>query len=308
MNRRQFSTNVAATLIAGAIGGKTASRVPPESAAESGTPLFQLSVMLWTVFRDLPFEQRLEKVSQAGYNNVELVGEYEHWSESDFLRANAKRRELGICFDATSGLKHGLANPADREALLGEVRTALTAMEKLDCANLIVLTGNAVPGLPRDAQHQSCIDGLRGAAEIINEKTIGGQSVRLLLESIDLVENPRYFLPSAAEGFKIVKSVGHPQVLFLYDLFHEQMGEGNLIQKLRDNCKYIGTIHVADVPGRHQPGTGEINYQNIFRVLAELRYDRRVAMEFLPIEDAVAELSASRELANQFGCQHSPKS
>src|SRR5580658_1369876 len=90
---------------------------------------FRLSVMLWTVFTDLPFEQRLEKVAEAGYANVQLVGEYENWSDDDFDRANVERKKLGITFDATAGLKHFLANPADRDALLTDLRKALRSMK-----------------------------------------------------------------------------------------------------------------------------------------------------------------------------------
>ena len=93
-------------------------------AAPQDAP-FKLSVMLWTVFIDLSFEQRLEKVAEAGYRYVQLVGEYEKWSEDDFNRANAKRKQLGISFDATAGLRHGLSNPAEREALLADLREAL---------------------------------------------------------------------------------------------------------------------------------------------------------------------------------------
>ena len=119
----------------------------------------------------------------------------------------------------------------------------------------------------------------------------------MLLENIDPEENPKYFLTSVARGFEIVKAVGHPQIQFLYDFFHEQISEGNLIEKLQKNIEHVGLVHVADVPGRHEPGTGEINYPNIFRKLAELKYDRMVAMEFLPTGDAVAQLRAARNLA-----------
>jgi hydroxypyruvate isomerase len=91
--------------------------------------------------------------------------------------------------------------------------------------------------------------------------------------------------------------VSHPQVQFCYDLFHEQIAEGNLIEKLEKNIEHVGLVHVADVPGRHKPGTGEINYQNIYRKLRELKYDRMVAMEFLPTGDPVEELRAAREMA-----------
>ena len=84
---------------------------------------------------------------------------------------------------------------------------------------------------------------------------------------------------------------------FLYDLFHEQIAEGNLIEKLEKHIDVIGLIHVADVPGRHEPGTGEINYNNIYRKLVELNYRQMVAMEFKPTADPVAALRAAKPFA-----------
>lgn len=299
MPRRNLTRRTFAQIAAAATAGAFAPRSLPAQDKSSGqsVPPFPLSVMLWTVFRNLPFEQRLAKVAEAGYHNVELVGEYNHWSDADFQRANAARKRLGIHFDATGGLHHGIANPADREALLAGLRQSLVPMEKLDCPAMIVLSGNAIPGLSREAQHQSCIESLKRAASLIEGRQIAGQPVRLLLECIDPEENPHYFLPSATEAIEIVRAVDHPQVQFLYDLFHEQIAEGNLIEKLEKHIDVIGLIHVADVPGRHHPGTGEINYRNIYRKLAELNYQKTVAMEFLPIGDAVAELSQARQQA-----------
>ena len=79
-----------------------------------------------------------------------------------------------------------------------------------------------------------------------------------------------------------MRAVNHPQVQFLYDMFHEQMS-GQLIEKLEKHIDVIGLIHMADVPGRHEPGTGEINYANIYRKLVELNYRHNVAMEFRPV-------------------------
>ena len=300
MNRRTF-TRAAGGILAGSmlparamVAGENSA--PVANGGDSEAP-FGLSVMLWTVFRDLPFEQRLEKVAQAGYTNVELVGEYEKWSQQDFDRANAKRKQLGITFDCTAGLKHSLCNPAERDSLLVEFRQTIPIMRKLDCPAMIFLSGNAVPGMSVESQQQSCVDGLKAVAKLIDGERIKGEPVRLLLENIDPEENPKYFLTSVARGFEIVKAVNHPQVQFLYDFFHEQIAEGNLIEKLEKNIQHVGLVHIADVPGRHQPGTGEINYKNIFRKLAELKYNRIAAMEFLPTGDPVAELRAARQLA-----------
>jgi hydroxypyruvate isomerase len=253
--------------------------------------------MLWTVFKDLPFEERLAKVAEAGYTNVELVGEYRNWSDADFAQANAARKRLGISFDATAGLAHGVANPDTRDAFLDELKKAFTPMETLSCPAMIVLSGNVIPSLSRDVQHASCIETLKQAAALVDGRKINGEPVRLLLECIDPEENPKYFLTSASEGIEIVRAVNHPQVQFLYDMFHEQIAEGNLIEKLDKHIDMIGLVHVADVPGRHQPGTGEINYENIFRKLVQLNYRRNVAMEFLPIGDQVAALKEAKKLA-----------
>ena len=189
-------------------------------------------------------------------------------------------------------------DPAARDALLAELRQSLAVMETLACPAMIVLSGNVVPGLSREAQHQSCIEGLKRAAALVEGRRIAGGPVRLLLECIDPEENPKYFLTSAAEAIEMVRAVNHPQVQFLYDIFHEQIAEGNLIEKLEKHIDVIGLIHVADVPGRHDPGTGEINYTNIYRKLFELNYQRGIAMEFLPLGDPVqgASSGAARRL------------
>ncbi len=305
MNRREFSSTLAASLLSALpVPASAEPAARPEPPQESSTAPFDISVMLWTVFRDLPFETRLEKVAAAGYKNVELVGEYEHWTDADFGRANAKRKELGITFDCTAGLKHGLCNPAERDDLVGELRRTLPIMERLDCPAIIFLTGNVVKGMTTEAQHQSCIDGLSAAAKVVEGKKIDGKPVRILLENIDPEENPNYFLTSVARGFEIVKAVNHPQVQFLYDFFHEQISEGNLIEKLEKNIEHVGLVHIADVPGRHEPGTGEINYENIFRKLAELKYNKIAAMEFLPTGDPVAQLRLARQAALRAGARN----
>jgi len=301
MNRRAFTQSLATAAV-------TRFAAPPMHAANdeagslAGAALFPLSIMLWTVWTDLPFEQRIANVAQAGYSNVELVGEYAKWTAADFAHANSVRKQFGISFDATAGLEHagqahGLADPSHRNPFLAELKGALTPMQTLGCPAMIVLSGNVIPGLSREQQHQSCIDGLKQAAALIEGKQIEGQPVRLLLECIDPEENPHYFLHSAAEGIEIVRAVNHPQIQFLYDIFHEQIGEGNLIEKLDKHIDVIGLIHVADVPGRHEPGTGEINYANIYRKLIELNYKHAVAMEFHPTGDPVSTLRFARSMA-----------
>lgn len=306
MNRRTFVQTVAGT-VAGAYGLSPSSTslgeesTSLENEAEGiGVP-FKLSVMLWTVFTNLPFEQRLEKIAEAGYKSVELVGEYDSWTDADFRRANAKRKELGINFDCTAGLKHGVSVPDHRLPLLDELRRALAIMEQIDCPDMILLSGNRVSGMPREAQHQCCIETLKTAADLVQGKLINGKPVRLLLETIDPEENPQYFLTEIAEALEVVQAVGHPQVRLLYDFYHEQIAAGNLTEKLVKSLPHLGLVHIADVPGRHEPGTGEINYPNIFRRLTELNFTGVAAMEFHPSGDPVTQLRAARDMALRAG-------
>lgn len=299
MNRRTFTQTLAA--VAGLPILSTIAAEKAESQTPAPASPFPLSVMLWTVFRGLPFEERLARVAEAGYSNVELVGEYKDWSPADFDRANAARKRLGIKFDATAGMAHGVANPATQDAFLEELKGALRQMETLSCPAMIVLSGNVIAGTARGTQYASCVETLKRAAGLVEGKQIDGQPVRLLLECIHLEENPHYYLTSANEAIEIVRAVNHPQVQFLYDIYHEQMSFGNLIDKLDRHIDVIGLIHVADVPGRHEPGTGEINYGNIYRKLAELKYRHYVTMEFLPAGDEVTTLRAAKALAISAG-------
>jgi hydroxypyruvate isomerase len=289
MNRREFARTAAIATLGAAAAPSVLS--PAQTSGYNSSPL-KLSVMLWTVYKDLPFEQRLEKVAEAGYHAVELVKEFENWSDADFRRSNAKKRSLGITFDATAGVWTGIADPGARDKFVADLRNFLPIADKLECPAIIVLSGNRVEGISRDAHHQACIEALKRGADLAAK-----QKVTLLLENIDQEENPKYYLTSVAEGFEIVRKVDHPSVKFLYDFYHEQIAEGNLVEKLEKNIDLVGLVHIADVPGRHEPGTGEINYANIFRKLAELKYDRYVAMEFEPVGDPVVALRSARELA-----------
>ncbi|MCX6633842.1 MAG: TIM barrel protein, partial [Acidobacteria bacterium] len=115
--------------------------------------------------------------------------------------------------------------------------------------------------------------------------------------------NPRgnnhadYYLDRTVEAFEIVRETGSPFVRILYDTYHTQIMEGNLIETIRKNIAHIGHIHVGDVPGRHEPGTGEINFPSVFRAIRETGYSDYVAMEYVPFRDAMTTLKETRAMA-----------
>ncbi len=299
MNRRQFVNSCTVAGLSAAVSRPSALS-GAEKLFDSPSPAapFSLSVMLWTVQPKLPFEQRIAKVAEAGYHAVELVGEWQGWSKDEFLAARQQLHQLGMAVDACSGVHASLCDSGQRDKLLAEIRAILPALGEFESSRLILLTGNRVPGLSNEQMHANCVESLKRAADLTAPRDI-----EIFLETIDPEENPKYFLTSVAEGFQVVREAGHPRIKLLYDFFHEQIAEGNLISKLEKNIDLLGLVHIADVPGRHEPGTGEINYSNIFRKLGQLGYSRYVAMEFIATGDVVASLRAARELANKCGAE-----
>ena len=115
-----------------------------------------------------------------------------------------------------------------------------------------------------------------------------------VIEPIDRLEQPEIYLDGVTEGFRMVEEVGSPAVKVLYDLYHEQRTHGNLTEKLEKHVGSVGLVHVAEVPGRHQPGMGEIDYAEVYAVLKRVGYRGVVAMEFYPVGDAVEVLRRAR--------------
>ncbi|GGA72300.1 hydroxypyruvate isomerase [Edaphobacter acidisoli] len=263
-----------------------------EAPRKTGLVAPQFSVMMWTLKSRGTFEENLERVAAAGYSHVELTGEFSKWSEDDWKRILARMQALKLSVDATSGVKHGFADPAGGDAFLAELRAMMPAVKRLGCGKIILLSGKRVEGAAEGAQHTASIETLKRAAELLDKA-----GVVCVVEPIDTLEDPTIYLDGVTEAFEIVRAVGSPKVKVLYDLYHEQREHGNLIEKLEKNIDEVALIHIADVPGRHEPGTGEVNYGNIYRRLAELNYKGGIAMEFYPVGDAVETLRRAREEA-----------
>ena len=285
LSRRGFGRLMSAVLVAP--GGLTGQAHP--GVDEAGP---QFSVMLWALNKRGSFEENLERVAQAGYRHVELVGEFMRWSEADWTRILARMQALKITVDATSGIKAGFADPAGGDAFVAELKGVIPTVQRLGCGQIILLSGKRIEGAAAGVQRAASIEALKRAAEILSASGLAG-----VIEPIDRLENPTIYLDGVAEAFEIVRAVGSPKMKVLYDLYHEQRGLGNLIEKLEKNLDEVGLIHVADVPGRHEPGTGEIHYRNVYKKLAELHYGGVIAMEFYPTGDVVETLRKAREEA-----------
>ena len=246
--------------------------------------------MLWTLARLGSFEDRLRLVARAGYRNVELVDEFHKWSAADFEHTRSLLQSLRLTVDCMAGLQTGFADPASTDTFLADLRFVITAAQRLGCPQIILLSGPVLAHLTPEAQHAASVTNLKRAANLL--ETAGMNAV---IEPIDRLEQPQIYLDGVSEAFLITRAVGSPRVKVLYDLYHEQRTHGNLLEKLESNIAGVGLIHVADVPGRHQPGSGEIDYSTIYRTLGRLDYKGVVAMEFYPAGDPVTTLRSARQ-------------
>jgi hydroxypyruvate isomerase len=286
ITRRRFALWTAAGLAGVAAGSRGGWAMP----AKAGRP-FKLSVMLWTLRPKYGAEQAIELVAGAGYDGFELVDEDKKWSAADVTRIRARMKQLGIVCDAMSGIDTGFAQAGAAERLADELRARMTESERMGCRRIILLSGKRDNTMPREKQHAVCVANLRRAGEVAAKR-----GFELLLEPIDALENPPIYLTRVAEAFEIARAVNLPSVQVLYDFYHEQRGlsEGGgvapLLDPLRGNIDLLGLVHVADVPGRHVPGSGVIDYAGIYRELRKEGYRGWMAMEFLPVGDAKTEL------------------
>jgi hydroxypyruvate isomerase len=283
LTRRMAAKLFAASALA--YGGKTT-----RLHALEGHPINDISVMMWTLRKFGSFEQNLDRVAAAGYRFVELVDEYKRWAPDERQRILARVKALGITIDAMTGMVRGFADPNGGSDYVTELRGLVPAAKELGCPQIILMSGKRLPGISADEQHRASIETLKQAAPVLAESGIVG-----LIEPIDHLENPTMYLDGVTEAFAIVNAVNSPAVKVLYDFYHEQRQYGNLIEKLDANIAQVGLVHIADVPGRHKPGTGEIDYANIYRRLGGLNYKGRIAMEFYPDDDVVACLRKARE-------------
>ncbi len=276
-----------------------------QKALPAQVPGFQLSVRVEPLFPSLTLPAQIQKVAEAGYQAFE----FGDWRAPDAAQINRLKNKLGLQCACIVGNKSvnppgmGLCNPAERDGFLAEIRASAEAATRFETTRIVVLTGFKIANLSREQQHASIVEGLKRAHDIVARRR-----VTMILEVINTVApveplNPKgnnhhdYYLDRTPEAFSIVREVGSPYLKILYDVYHTQLMEGNLIETIRANIAQIGHIHIGDVPGRHEPGTGEINFRNVFRTIHDSGYTQFVAMEYIPSKDAMQTLIETRKLA-----------
>jgi hydroxypyruvate isomerase len=220
---------------------------------------------------------------------VEYLFPYEHDPET--LKGLLERHNLQqVLFnlpagDWQAGDRGIAANPDRVEEFRQGVDRAIEYARALDVLRVNCLAGKQLESASYDEQWRTLVENVRFAATRLAQ-----EGKTLVVEPINTFDMPGFFLCSTADGLRLIEEVGATNIKLQYDVYHMQKMEGNLTETLKAHLGQIGHIQIADNPGRHQPGTGEINYGFLLRELDSMGYDGFVGLEYNPQPDTVTSL------------------
>lgn len=257
----------------------------------------RFSANLSLLFGEHDFLDRFGAAVRAGFAGVEFHFPYAHEKAVLAEVAMTSGAEV-VLFNLPAGHwaagDRGIACQPERKAEFQDgVGCAIEYAEALGCTQLNCLAG-VVPSGPtsRAKALETLIDNLRFAAAVTQRA-----GIRLLLEPLNARDNPGYLVPTTREALQVIDAVDSRNLFLQYDVYHAQVMEGDLARTLAGNIDRIGHIQIADNPGRHEPGSGEINFPFLFDRIERLGYAGWIGCEYLPsgaTEDSFAWLEPYR--------------
>jgi hydroxypyruvate isomerase len=231
----------------------------------------------------LPMVEAIEKIAYYGFPGVESLGV----NEKEIPAVRAKLDATGVVWQCTGAGVGTIGSPKNWKQSLGlsaeeehekieeSFRKKVEQAKALKIKRLLALTGQKRQDMTAEQQTAILVKGFKRLAPIAEQN-----DVVIVIEILNaLISHPGYFLVYTPQGAEIIKEVGSPNVKLLYDIFHQQISEGNLINNIKNHIGSIAHFHIGDNPGRQYPGTGEINYKNVFKGIKDTGYDGFLAME-----------------------------
>ena len=270
---------------AGLLTTSLAAQGQPAAPAKTGIkPTLMLEMLKGSI------DEEFELAAHAGFQSVESLTQYAAWSDADVARVRSLCRSLHLGVDTVLAQQDwkkrpvSIVDPAHRETFLADIRSAIVYSKKLDIPHISVTSGLSAAGKTFEQQWASLTEGLKRAADLIAEAKL-----TLLVEALNsLVDHPGCFLTSNVEALKLIKELNLPHVRLLFDIYHEQISRGNIIRTLTEAAPYVKVFHVADNPGRNDPGTGEIAWPNVYQAIRKTGYTGYIGMEYHPLADPLA--------------------
>ena len=257
----------------------------------------RFSVNISTMFTEHDFLDRFRIAKKYGFSAVEIQFPYEF----PLTRVLAAKESAGVeiilinigAGDLTTGGPGIAAYPGREDQFKVSVEEAYKYADSLKPTFVNVLAG--APSLEKFEKRQ-CLDVLASnlyhAAQAFEE--IG---TKVLTEAVNTNDRPGFLLNSTAAAIEIIERAGHKNLAIQYDVYHMQIMEGNLVNTIRDNLDQIGHIQFADTPGRHEPGTGEINFPNLFDAIDKMGWKGWLGAEYIPSKRTEETLGWMPELA-----------
>ena len=247
----------------------------------------RLCVPIPCFFGNENFCDSIRTVASLGYDAIETYD----WTLLDLDEVRRTLDETGVELLSMCTTEFRLTSPEYRDAFLSGLERSCEAAVKLGVKKLITQVG-ADTGESRESQHGSIVAGLRAASEILER-----YGVTLMIEPLNTyVNHPGYYLWSSAEAFDIIKEVNSPCVKVIYDIYHQQVMEGNIIPSITNNLEHIAHLHAAGHPGRHELQYGENDYRVIMRAVDAAGYTGAIGLEYKPTLDPVESLKIAKEI------------
>ncbi len=229
----------------------------------------------------------IRKCAAMGYDAVEAY----FWSGWDLSAVRAVLEETGVEFISLVVPETRMTDPAYRESWLTALREACEAATALGATRLITQVGPDT-GADRGVQHAAIVESFRQALPILEQ-----YGIILMPEPLNTkVNHPGYYLTSSAEAFEMIREVGSPYVKVIYDIYHQQVTEGDIIPSVVGNLDCIAHLHAAGHPGRHELWEGELNYRYIFDAIDKAGYTGACGLEYGSLGNPLESLMLAREM------------
>ena len=225
----------------------------------------------------------MKQAKAAGFDTVEFWD----WTNKDVERIAQVQKELGLSISSICAKDRGtLADPSTHECAVKGLEETIEVAKKLGCSKIIV-TADEIPGFDREESHKNIVEGFKKMAPIAE-----AADVTLILEPI-WSPFPGFFRDSE-EPFKVIEEVGSNNLKLLYDIFHYQLMEGNILNTLKNHINEIGHIHIASAPDRTEITDGELDYACILKAIKALDFDGYVGLEYMPTMDKAESLKTCK--------------